>query len=67
MTNPYWHPEHKPHVVDLDEVRPLYFEIYNLVLASAANKGDGVVVDDEDESPEFPSLEQLRFEVAENE
>lgn len=67
MTNPYWHPEYKPHAVDLDEVRRLCVEIYSLVRASAANAGEGIEPEDEDDADVISSLEQLHFQMAERE
>lgn len=67
MANPYWHPQYKPHDVDLGEVRRLCFEIYNLVQASAAIAGDGIEPDDEDDPHLVSSLEQLHFQMAEHE
>jgi hypothetical protein len=38
--NPYWHSEGQPHFVDLESVRRLCFEIFNIFAASAALAGD---------------------------
>lgn len=66
MKNPYWHDEFKPHLADRSEIRRLCFEVHNIVLASMSLQGEGVDLDENDE-PEFSSLHQLCFNLAEAE
>jgi hypothetical protein len=64
--NPYWHDEFKPHLIDRGEIRPLCFEIDNIVAGSMSRQSKGGDLE-EDESPEFSILDQLCFRMAESE
>src|SRR5262249_28769935 len=67
--NPYWHSEGQPHYVDLDMVRRLSFEIFNLFTANEALVREFEATGDEDENelhdPAESSLLQLHHEFVE--
>lgn len=62
--NPYWHSEGQSHPIDIEAIRSLCFEIFNIFAASAAIAGE-LEFADEDDDPSNSSLLQLHHEVAE--
>ncbi len=65
MQNPYWHDKFKPHLVDRDEIHQLCFELFSIIRASSTQQGAGIEYVDPDEAPDFTSLDQLFFRMAE--
>ena len=62
--NPYWHSAGQPHRIDLDSVRAMCFELYNIFAASGALAGQFEFAQ-EGEEFEHPSLLRLHHELAE--
>lgn len=64
MSNPYWHPDYKPHTVDFDEIRQVAFDTFNIVRASGSMMGQGLDPEEDELNDPSPS-EKLHFERAE--
>jgi len=62
--NPYWHSEGQTHPIDLEAIRLLCFEIFNIFAASGAI-AEELEFADEDDDPSTSSLLKLHHEVAE--
>jgi hypothetical protein len=63
MENPYWHHFVKAHQIELEEIKHLVFEIYNIVSASIQLQGDGMT--EEHERAAITATQKLHFEMAE--
>lgn len=65
MDNPYWHPEEKRHVVDINDVRLLAFNIFNIVRSSMSMMGAGIALDEEEDDATLTPIENLHYKHAE--